>query len=246
MIRALARAGVSPLNRWRLSVIRSTCQMVFSATPAIRTCNICGFVGYFGPQGTPVRPEASCSRCHSLERHRTFKLWFDRNLQLFSKAAVLHFAPENAVAQFVKPASLKYVTADIEPGRADLSINIEAISMPDAQFDIILCSHVLEHVDDRKALKELYRILKPGGLALLMTPVIEGWDSSYEDPSKTTEAERWLYFGQNDHVRRNGADIRHRIREAGFALDEFTSVEPYVTQNGLIHGDKLFLARRTG
>ncbi len=75
---------------------------------------------------------------------------------------------------------------DIAPGKADRVLNIEAIASPDASYDCVVCSHVLEHVDDKKALSEIYRVLRPGGVALIMLPVIEGWAKTYENPAVTS------------------------------------------------------------
>jgi SAM-dependent methyltransferase len=111
-------------------------------------------------------------------------------------------------------------------------------------FDLIICSHVLEHVDDRKALREMLRVLRPGGIALLMTPVVEGWSETYENPNVDFPKDRVLHFGQDDHVRYFGADIRDRIKSAGFELEEFTAVEPDVSRYSLIRGENLFIARK--
>lgn len=136
------------------------------------------------------------------------------------------------------------MTADIEPDRADFTIDIERIAIPDQSFDAILCFHVLEHVNDRMALSELHRVLRPDGMLLLITPVIEGWSRTYEDCAVQSPEDRQLYFGQSDHVRVFGADIRERIRNAGFSLSEFTAEEPEVSKNSLKRGTKVFVCRR--
>jgi SAM-dependent methyltransferase len=244
MLRSVLRNSLGPVNVWRASVVRETIRAVRENRPGKKNCNICGFSGYFRPQGFPVRPEARCPLCSSLERHRLFRLWFRDHAQLFSDARIIHFAAEAAVTRFIKPESKEYVTADIEPGRGDRALDIERLDLADGSFDIVICSHVLEHVDDRRALRELHRILKPNGTALLMVPVIEGWAVTYEDSTKKTPEERYEYFGQSDHVRRYGADVRRRITDAGFSFEEFTAVEPHVTHLGLFPGEKLFIAGR--
>jgi predicted SAM-dependent methyltransferase len=108
----------------------------------------------------------------------------------------------------------------------------------------VLCSHVLEHVDDAKALKEIHRVLRPGGIALIMLPLIEGWERTYENPQIMRPGERALHFGQGDHLRAYGRDVRERIRSAGFALNEFTAEGSDVAKHGLLAGEKLFIARR--
>ena len=244
MIRTLLSNTLSPESRWRLAILRETIHVVRSRAPVERLCNICGFTGYFRPFGSPIRLDARCPRCESLERHRVLKLWFDRNSEILDDSKILHFAAEKAVTRFVRSVTRQYATADIEPGRCDLVLNIEAIELPDMQYDVIICSHVIEHVDDRAALNELYRVTKPGGRVLLMTPMVEGWEATFEDRSKATEQERWLYFGQGDHLRFYGSDFRHRIMAAGFELEEFTAVEPEVSKHGLVRGEKVFIARR--
>ncbi|WP_287149513.1 class I SAM-dependent methyltransferase [Mesorhizobium sp.] len=209
-----------------------------------RKCNVCGYSGRFKSFGFPLRLDARCPRCQSLERHRLIKMWFDENKDLVASKSMLHFAPEPAVTSFVRPLVAKYLTTDLDPLLGEIVLNIEAIDMPDSSFDLIICSHVLEHVDDGKALREMHRILRPGGIALLMTPVIEGWLETYENSAVSTPRDRALHYGQADHVRYFGADIRSRITDAGFSLSEFTAVEPYVHKHSLTRGEKIFVASK--
>lgn len=117
--------------------------------------------------------------------------------------------------------------------------------MPDSYCDLIICSHVLEHVtDDRRALEEMRRILRPGGDAILLAPIVEGWAETYENGNVTTDAERHRHFEQFDHVRYFGADLRDRIRRAGFRLDEFTADGRASAEYGLDRGEKIFKATR--
>ena len=90
----------------------------------------------------------------------------------------------------------------------------------------------------------MFRLLRPGGRAILMTPIVEGWARSYENPAARTAADRLLHFGQADHVRIYGRDLRDRIRAAGFDLMEYTAVEPDVRVYGLMRGETVFLATR--
>jgi SAM-dependent methyltransferase len=209
-----------------------------------RICNVCGYQGLFGPAGGGLRMDAKCPRCNSAERHRLFKLWLDGNRERLKAAEVLHFAPEKGLSALIRPLARSYRTADILPGRADLVLDIERIGLPDASVDVIVCSHVLEHVDDAKALVEQYRVLRPGGLCLIMTPVVEGWTRTYENPDLHKPHERTLHFGQHDHVRYYGADIRTRIAGAGFALQEFTAEGPDIVRYALLPGEKVFIAAK--
>jgi SAM-dependent methyltransferase len=234
----------SPQNKWRAQVLLSTTRSLRSrARPEARTCNICGYQGLFKPFGWPLRPEASCPQCGSLERHRLVKVWLDEHQELVAGRRILHFASERALAGLFRRAASEYVTADLAPG-ADLQLNIEKIALPDAAFDVVVCSHVLEHVDDRAAIPEIHRVLRPGGLALVMVPIFEGWDSSYEDPTITTFAARELHFGQWDHVRCYGADFADRLRDAGFEVAHYTAGGDLTVKLSLWRGEKLFIASR--
>ena len=209
-----------------------------------RTCSVCGYRGRFRAAGKPRRIDARCPQCGSAERYRLLALWLEREGGFLRGASTLHFAPEAGLAALLKTRVGAYRSADIAPGRADLVLNIEAIDAPDGSYDCVVCSHVLEHVDDKKALPEIYRVLKPGGVALIMLPLVEGWAKTYENEKVTTPEERKRHFGQSDHVRFYGADVRDRIRAAGFQLDEFTAEGEDVLTYGLQRGEKVFIARK--
>ncbi len=111
----------------------------------------------------------------------------------------------------------QYVTADLESPLADLHFDVQQIPLADDSVDVILCNHLLEHVaDDRKALCELYRILKPGGWGILLSPVEADYEQTFEDDTITDPDERTRIFGQYDHRRIYGADYTDRLRAAGF------------------------------
>lgn len=209
------------------------------------TCPCCGFTGKFDSFGLRARLGANCPSCESKERHRLFALAMQRGFISFAGCDVIHFAPEGIVRRMVtenSPAS--YRSADLTPGVGDLVLNLEAIDLPAGSVDRIVCSHVLEHVDDAKALAEMRRILRPGGYAVLLVPLIEGWDDTFEDPSITAEAERELYFGQYDHVRYYGRDVRQRIVASGLELAEYTAGPRDTPRHGLSHGEKIFRATK--
>jgi SAM-dependent methyltransferase len=194
--------------------------------------------------GIPLRFDTRCPRCGSVDRHRQLVL-ADQKFNLFQGKRVLHFAPEAAVRNFVigrEPSF--YVSADLYQ-EADRKENIEAMTFESSSFDVAIVLHVLEHVDDAKALGELHRVLAPGGRIVLMFPICEGWETTYENPAHTSAQERRLYFGQYDHVRFYGRDVRDRIRAAGFFLDEHTAAEPEVSRYGLMRGDKVFVGTKT-
>jgi len=211
-----------------------------------RTCPICGFTGNFRPSGLYyVRPDAICRGCGSVERHRLFQIWFDRNKELFAGKVVLHFAPEEAVMQFVRPVAGKYVTADLFSTDVDHNWNIEGIDCEKDEFDVIICNHVLEHVDCRLALSELHRIIKPGGAAIITIPICEGLDVTYEnsEAANGSDEDRYLHFQQPDHIRIFGRDFRDRVCEAGFELDEYNAPGDEVVKYGLVMGEKIFILK---
>jgi SAM-dependent methyltransferase len=175
----------------------------------------------FLPFGVIPRPNAMCPVCHSLERHRVLWLYLQDKTNLFrDKLHVLHFAPEEAFRRAIaRLPNLQYVTADIEPGKAMLEIDITRIPFEDCTFDVILCNHVLEHVpEDRKAMSELYRVLSASGWAILQSPVDPTRDRTFEDPSITSPQDRERLFGQHDHVRVYGRDYKARLESAGFTV----------------------------
>jgi len=224
--------------------------IVNAARPlAPRECNICGHNGTFKAFGRPLRIDARCPRCGSLERHRLLMLALETDDLLTEDQdglCVLHFAPEAILESKFRKRWKNYQTADLFEV-ADLKLNLEAIELPDSSVDLIVANHVLEHVDDLKTAREFNRILRPGGVLLCMVPIVEGWDSTYENPAVTDPRDRWLHFGQGDHVRYFGRDFRQRIESGGFTLfREVTAQGDAVIRYGLLRGEKLFCFRSHG
>ncbi|WP_049762663.1 methyltransferase domain-containing protein [Chloroflexus aggregans] len=131
---------------------------------------------------------------------------------------MLHFVPELGLARrFAQMPHLRYITADLFDSSTKMRFDITAIPFNANTCDLILCSHVLEHVPrDREAIRERYRVLKPGGTALILVP-IKG-EHTFEDATITDPLLRERYFGQYDHVRIYGTDIIQRLQEAGFCV----------------------------
>lgn len=169
------------------------------------------------------RPNALAPGSLSLERHRLLWLFLHRATPFFKVPInVLHIAPEWC---FLKPfrrlVQGRYVTADLESPWADVKMDIHHMPFEDDSFDVVLCNHVMEHVsNDRLALREIFRVLRPGGWAILQSPVDPTRETTLEDPSITSPREREKVFGQADHVRLYGRDYAQRIREAGFEVQE--------------------------
>jgi SAM-dependent methyltransferase len=210
-----------------------------------RECPLCGYRGYFRAHGLPPRFDARCPDCGSFERHRLMALWLAGNRGKIDGRRVLHFAPEPALRRLFQPLASQYLSADAAPGRADRQLDITAIDLPAASFDVVLCSHVLEHVDDARALEQLRRVLSPNGILLLLTPVVDAWSQTYENPSVGSEPDRWLHFGQGDHVRYYGRDIVQRIAKAGFDVARCVAAEPEVSRYGLVRGETIYVATVT-
>ena len=159
----------------------------------------------------------------SLERHRLLWLYLKNETDFFTaKQRVLHFAPEQAFyKRFRKMTNLDYVTTDLESPLADVKADICKLPFKDNEFDIILCNHVLEHIpDDTKAMQELYRVLKPGGMGVFQIPQDLSRETTFEDDSITDKTERAKIFGQYDHVRIYGRDYFDKLRSIGFKVDE--------------------------
>ncbi len=179
----------------------------------------------------------SCPLCGCHDRERHLVMYFDR-LSLWGKVKggdVLHFAPERHFSTRIehqRPAT--YIKADLSPSSSDIQ-EIDATRIPfgDEHFDVIICNHVLEHIpDDKKALSELFRVLRPGGFAVLQTPHSSLLENSFCDSSLNSDELKTRFYGQEDHVRVYGRDLFHRIRQAGFELcvkrhaDILSDIEP--------------------
>ncbi|MCB1255186.1 MAG: methyltransferase domain-containing protein [Austwickia sp.] len=225
----------------RLSFVVRTVREMQGQFP--RECNICGFEGGFLPGGRPPRYDAKCPRCQSVERHRLVVLALEEQGLDWSGGSVLHFAPEPAMEAFFRAHAGTYISADITPGRADRQLDIENIDMPEHSLDVVVASHVLEHVDDRAALRSLHRVLKPGGLLVALVPIVEAWPTTYENAAVVDPKERLLHFGQEDHVRYYGRDFVDRLREGGFEVTERAGTAPECVRLGLMRGEKVFLGR---
>ena len=211
-----------------------------------RECPLCNYHGKFLGYGYPYICDIYCPQCGSLERHRLLCI-ADQTNHFFSGKSVLHFAPEDAVRNLVQQSVPKsYVTADLFADGVDRKENIEALTIDDHSFDVVICLHVLEHVDDHAAISELFRVTKPNGLLIAMFPIVEGWNATYENMETSGPEERLLHFGQHDHVRFFGKDARQRLAAPGFIVDEYTAVEPFVSRHGLTRGEKIFLCRKPG
>lgn len=187
-------------------------------------CPICE-KGYkrFLPGGDNLFGNSKCPGCSSLERQRLLWVYLTRELKIQNEnIRLLNIAPDLAIqSKLIKLSHMDYVSVDIESPLAMYKADITKLVFTNNSFDAILCYHVLEHIeDDRKAMAELYRVLKPGGWAILQTPIENDREKTFEDFSITSPQERKKVFGQEDHVRIYGRDYTQRLKEAGFLVFE--------------------------
>ena len=155
----------------------------------------------------------------SLERHRQMWLYLQNETDFFTKNyKVLHIAPEQEfLRKFKKMKNLDYTSADLFSPIVDVKADILDLPFEDESFDVIFCNHVLEHIeDDRKAMSELYRVMKKGGWGILQVPMKNSLEKTYEDFTITDPKERQKHFGQYDHVRWYGMDYFDRLKSVGF------------------------------
>ena len=222
-----------------------------------RECPVCGTRRRkFLPYGyVTSRDNALCPNCLSLERHRLLWLWLQRESDLFeSRPRLLHVAPEVCLMRHLRRTYAgggnreDYVTADLESPLADLHFDIQQIPLADESFDVIFCNHIMEHVeDDRRAMSELYRVMRRGGWGVILSPVELTRATTFEDDSITDEAERTRIFGQYDHRRVYGRDYADRLREVGFEvedLDYAASLTPDERARFALPVDHLYVVRK--
>jgi SAM-dependent methyltransferase len=215
-----------------------------SSQPAPYFCPVCERnLESFLPHGNPPKPQRRCPICKSNRRNRMTWLFLKRFTNLFAGTPkrFLHFAPELRLERRIRDIpNLDYLSADLNGDRAMVAVDIRDIPYPASSFDVIYCSHLLEHVpEDRTAMREMHRVLRSGGWALVVVP-IRG-DHTLEDPTVTTPEQRTLLFGQANHVRLYGRDIADRLRHAGFQVSVYSSRqiagEEGVERFGLTVGD---------
>lgn len=168
-----------------------------------------------------------CPACNAADRDRLYCLYIEKFLQTVNEDAefnLLEIAPSSQLRAFLqKKPQFKYRSADLFMSDVDDKIDITDMqSYADGQFDIFICSHVLEHVeDDKKAMRELYRILSQRGWGIVMAPINLSFKEDYENNSITGESERWKHFGQNDHVRLySKSGFVSKLKTAGFRVEQ--------------------------
>lgn len=168
------------------------------------------------------RPNVLSPSTLSLERHRLLWLYLTRETDLFNRQMkVLHVAPEQAFyKKFKQQPNWDYLTTDLFSPLADVKADLCQLPFADESFDFILCNHVLEHItDDEKAMRELFRVMKKGGMGIFQVPLDNHRAVTFEDDSITDPKERTRIFGQYDHVRIYGMDYFEKLAQVGFQVD---------------------------
>lgn len=177
------------------------------------------------------RENVLCPYDLTLERHRLMWLYLKSESDFFkaSKLDVLHIAPEQCfIHKFKKQANLNYLTGDLESPIADIHFDLHSIPLEANLFDVVFCNHVMEHVDDpMQCMKEIYRVMKPGGWAIMQVPQDMSRENTYEDPSIVTPEDREKHFWQKDHVRLFGRDYPQWLEKAGFKVEVFDLIKHY-------------------
>jgi len=243
-------AGHGGLGRWtrlrRLAGAWLNDRRQFRAGRLDRTCPICGYHGVFISVGHPGRWDARCLSCGSRERHRLQHLWvIEGGGDKLQGKRILHFAPEKVVMRRMAGNPL-YETADLmQAGVTHPGTDITDVRLPDASYDVVMANHVLEHIpDDRKAMRELFRLLKPGGIGLFSVPINATRQTTYENPAITGKAERWAHFSAHDHLRYYGLDFADRLMEAGFQVETFRMTPEEEVRYGLLRDEWVYIARK--
>lgn len=232
-------------------------EQLYNIVDEKKLCPLCNkeFWTYL-PFGEIPRKNARCPYCGSLERYRAWYLFFNNHTNIFcnpvNEVKILHFAAEGFIYEKLSVlTNVDYYPVDIDPlggggveGIRDV-IDIQKIKYPDNMFDIIICNHVLEHVqDDIIAIKELYRVLKKSGIAYINSPVFDSLEFTLEKPEYNTPELRLQYYGQHDHLRKYGMDYISRLESAGFSVKVILPNEIFndseLSRYGLLKDEKIY------
>ena len=217
----------------------------FSVKSPARNCPICGYHGHFLSLGTPPRWNGRCPNCGSRERHRLIHLFLkDRNINLNDGRRILHFAPESYFVKMMQ-GNENYHSADIIEGKARHKMDISNINLDDDSFDVVITNHVLEHVDeDLMALGEIYRVINPGGFALITVPINWAREQTYENPQVSSAQQRFAHYGDISHLRYYGRDFEDKLKLTGFTVECWRQEQDKEPLYGLLRDDVLWIATK--
>jgi predicted SAM-dependent methyltransferase len=240
-----------PMKRTLIRVARQTVNSCRGALVGIGSGKVCPICGWEGRRFLKVgrlnarRFDARCPKCGSLERHRlAFKVSEKIGLE---KPITLHVAPERSMQKWLRGISKDYLSIDLS-NNAMVNMDLCKLELPDESYTLIYCSHVLEHIsDDRAAMREMYRVCKKGGMAIVQIPV---WGKeTIEDPNVVTEEQRLDHYNQKDHVRAYGMDVVDRLTDVGFKVeihrpDEFPQKEVFRHSMAFLSTNEVFICRK--
>lgn len=221
-----------------------------------KLCPVCGervrlYLPVLRSNGSNVfARDIMCPVCSSYNRHRAYALFLNMMGNILDgkdKIKVLHFAPEKCFYQkFSKMQNVDYYPVDIDSNRKEIRDVVDITNIPyvDDSFDFIMCTHVLEHVqDDKKGMSEMYRVLKQGGHALINVPIDESREHTFENPEYNTPELKEKYYGHADHVRSYGRDYSDLLRNVGFIVNEVTPFKDmdksFLRKNGVFSWEKI-------
>jgi len=212
----------------------------------------------FSTYGVEKRKNARCLNCNSLERHRLLWKYLNSKTNLFNrKIKMLHFAPQRLFLRlFSKNENIEYTPCDIQPETYEYygitkitKADVMKIPFDDNSFDVVMCNHVLEHVEnDKLAMSELYRVMKKGGWGIFQVPLDYDRESTYEDKNITDSKGREKAFGQYDHLRVFGRDYKDRLASVGFKVIEDDYVNSFsqeeIKRNGFVKGELIYYCNK--
>ena len=252
--RAIAEVAISPVRKvvpwnWYYDVMDIYLRyrgFLFAGDKAM--CPICGcrFREFISSPH-----DLCCPRCDSKDRFRLIYQYLKEETSVFEgNLRIAHFAPELSLQRRIREIpNLEYFTVDLDSTMVDYNMNIMDLDFEDDFFDGLICSHVLEHVEnDMKAMSELHRVLRPGGWAIILVPLEHGRATTLENPTISTSRKRRELFGQSDHLRVYGRDFPDRLRASGFSVSAFdycqTSGEELCQRYGIINERTLWICRK--
>jgi SAM-dependent methyltransferase len=201
--------------------------------------------------GGGYRENAVCPVCNSLDRERMIYYFLKNHTKIFkSNCSILHFAPEeNLHRKLTANSNCQYISGDITPGKADYVVDITKIQFDENRFDYIICNHVLEHIpDEQRAISEMKRVLKPNGRIIITMPICISNPITLEDENIITRADRLKVYGQEDHVRLYGSDVKKRLSSYGLKVLEYNFAikegKKKLNKYSITNGDRLFFCRK--